>query len=294
MTVNLQTPVYAIPGNETGGRIFIYDGVAQSTDSRDRPSERRTEIKKTPLRLLFFCGGYPDDCSSFLSLAERFAQENNIICGATCLPGYDTHHSDFKEEYSFDEMVLSLKEACKCMVALVMEFHSVPQTEIDLTGVFHDWGSYVGAMLVNRMNLETPEFFHKVVFLDVLPPLHSSLKIPRQRKPLSQALVIVTYTGLFAFCHAIQRFISFWVAAPIQCIGFSLLTILGFSPIRLIDNKTFMKYRPKEYTLRKLISMQYPYYNVWSGILSRGPKDFLKNVLGDATLPANVLSPSKG
>jgi pimeloyl-ACP methyl ester carboxylesterase len=281
--------VYAIPGNEEGGRIFIYGKMLPG-------NEKNCLREKSRVRLLFFCGGFPDDCSSFQSLARRFAASSeNIICGVTCLPGYDIHYTNFKKEgYSFDEMVLSLKAACKVFVSLVLETASVQQSDIELTGVFHDWGSFVGAMLVNRMNLETPQFFRQVVYLDVLPSLHPVLKIPRQRKPLSQALVIISYTSFFAFCHAMQRFVSSWVAATIASIGYAMFTILGISPVRHIDNKTFMTYRPKEYTMRKLVWMQYPYYNMWCGIFSQGPKGFLKNTFGDATLPANVSSPSTG
>jgi pimeloyl-ACP methyl ester carboxylesterase len=280
---------YSIPGNDEGGRIFIYGKMLPLTEmnrSQERPQ----------FRLLFFCGGYPDDCSSFQSLAQRFSASNeDIICGVTCLPGYDVHHDNFKKEgYSFDEMVLSLKAACKLLVSLVLESTSLQLSDIELTGIFHDWGSYVGAMLVNRMNLESPQFFRQVVYLDVLPPLHPALKIPRQPKPLSQALVIVAYTGFFAFCHATQRFFSSWVATTIATIGYSLFPVLGISPVRFIDNKTFMKYRPKEYTMQKLVSMQYPYYNMWHGMLSQGTKEFLKSTFGDVTLPANISSPATG
>jgi pimeloyl-ACP methyl ester carboxylesterase len=166
--------------------------------------------------------------------------------------------------------------------------------DITLTGIFHDWGCYIGAMLVNRMNTETPRYFGNVVYLDILPPLHPSLGIPRASMSFSRALIITSYTSLFATCHVIQRYLSHWIAAPLGLIGYSVITIFGLCPIRYIDNKTFLMNRPKEYSLRKIISMQYPYYNLWRGFLFQGPKTFLTKTVGDATLPANVSASTGG
>jgi hypothetical protein len=76
---------YPIPGNDTGGRLILY-GDANAP------------------QILFFCGGFPDDCRSFGPLAERIAAEN-ALCGVTCLPGfdYDDNETKFKEHgYSFE------------------------------------------------------------------------------------------------------------------------------------------------------------------------------------------------
>jgi pimeloyl-ACP methyl ester carboxylesterase len=277
---------YPIPGNDVGGRIFIYGLLAAKKELN--------ETKQT-VNVLFFCGGFPDNCSTFQPLAERFCMMNNetsnsrMICGVTCLPGFDTHHNNFKIGYTFDEMAVSLQAACKVLLTTVNEnFVSKQSIMIKLTGIFHDWGSYAGAMVVNRCNHNTPNYFMRVVYFDVLPPTHPKLRIQREPMDLYKSLIIASYTSLFALCHIIQRYLSYWLAAPVASIGYSFLFILGLLPIRWIDHKTVLSKRPKEFTIRKVISMQYPYYELWRGLLYQGPKRFVKTTMSDATLPENV------
>jgi pimeloyl-ACP methyl ester carboxylesterase len=192
-------------------------------------------------------------------------------------------------------MSVSLQSACKVLISTINERYAAPNDtdlniKIQLTGIFHDWGSYVGAMVVNRSNQLSPNFFHKVVFLDVLPPAHPKLRIPREKANVWKGIILMSYTSLFALCHSIQRYLSYWLAIPLVLVGYSVLHITSLLPIQFLDNVTFLSDRPKEYTLRKIIYMQYPYYYLWRGLISEGPKQFLKTTLSDATLPADVSS----
>jgi hypothetical protein len=277
---------YRIPGNDDGGRIFIYGQPEDHGITQPPLVESDNDHSNNTIHILFFCGGFPDTCSTFQPLAQRLVcSKKNLICGVTCLPGYDIHHNNFQKGYTFDEMVVALREACNMLVSHVTEAKAkmTLPADITLTGIFHDWGCYIGAMLVNRMNMEAPRYFGNVVYLDILPPLHPNLGIPRASMSISRALIITLYTSLFATCHVIQRYLSHWIAAPLGLIGYSLITLFGLAPIRSIDHKTFLMNGPKDYSLRKIISMQYPYYNLWRGFLFQGPKTFLTKTVGDAT-----------
>jgi pimeloyl-ACP methyl ester carboxylesterase len=306
---------YPLPGNDEGGRVFIYglnrtDNVSDIKSSNvQQDSDDTCSIKSNPscIQVLFFCGGFPDHWSTFRPLAQRLCSSNNsknydsdssstgipakhIVCGVTCLPGYDTHHSNFKSGYTFDEMVVSLQSACKVLLSTVTEKSLKDDVRMELTGVFHDWGSYVGAMAVNRSNHITPHYYKKVVFFDVLPPTHPKLRIRRETPHLLKSLILMSYTSLFATSHTIQRYLSYWLAFLVHLIGYCILFVLGILPVRWNDYQTFLSDRPREYTVRKQIYMQYPYYELWRGFLFQGPKKFLKTTLSDATLPENVTS----
>ena len=143
-------------------------------------------------------------------------------------------------------------------------------------------------MVVNRSNQSVPNYYENVVFFDVLPMGHPKQRIPREKASVWKVLTMLSYTFLFALSNSIQRYLSYWLAMPLSLVGYSLLFIVGLLPIRWLDNKTFLLDRPKEYTLRKILYMQYPYYYLWRGFLRQGPKQFLKTTLSDATLPENV------
>lgn len=251
---------YAIPGNDEGGRLVVFGN------------------NKNAEHILFFCGGWPDDCGAFSPIAKRLAaaaadsgssnssSSSSMLCGVTCLPGYDTHHENFKANgYTFDEAVASLREACKMLRTVVST-----NPKAALTGVFHDWGSAVGAMFVTRMNEEFPGYYADLVYFDVLPPAHKSLEIPRQ-VTLKKAVVMFSYTSLFATCNAIQRYLSFYLAVPVLTVGFGAITLLGLKPTRQIDADTFHAKEPR-LSPRKLIYMQYPYFNMYKILLSGGGK----------------------
>lgn len=235
---------YAIPGNEQGGRLFVFGN-------------------KDAANVIIFCGGFPDDCGAFCPLAKRLAGDKTMLCGVTCMPGYDTHHGDFKAEgYTFDETVASLREATKTLRALSTN----PKAK--LTGVFHDWGSVVGAMCSNRMNTEKSNYFADLVYFDVLPPAHESLQIfpAKNFKTFKTVAIRFSYMGLFAITHALQRFVSYYIAAPLLALGYGTLVLTGMTPTRHIDSETFNAREPK-LSLRKTIYMQYPYFNVFTGML---------------------------
>jgi pimeloyl-ACP methyl ester carboxylesterase len=309
-TPDLVSVTYPLPGNDVGGRVIIYGldsskvDLASTDGKMMLPNQRTAPQKKaTTLHVLFFCGGFPDHWTTFQPLAQRLSAtqissgserdtSERIICGVTCLPGYDTHHDNFKVEgYTFDEMAVSLQSACKVLLSTITEHYSTTNevnVKIQLTGIFHDWGSYVGAMVVNRSNQLIPNYYHKVIFFDVLPSAHPKLRLPREKPNVWKGLILMSYTSLFALCHSIQRYISCLLAIPLSLVGYSVLHLLGLLPIQWLDNETFLSDRPKEYTLRKIIYMQYPYYYLWRGLMRQGPKQFLKTTLSDATLPENV------
>ena len=308
---------YPLPGNDSGGRVFIYgldrpgvDCTGALTDGRVMETNR-VKIGRFPnptkLQVIFFCCGYPNNCTTFQPLAQRLSNTLNlngskigtgcdekIICGVTCLPGYDTHHNNFKKEgYTFDEMAVSLQSACKMLLSTIKDHFSTHHNEnvsinIQLTGIFHDLGCQVGAIAVNRSNRLEPNYYHKVVYLDVLPRAHPKSNIPRDKLNVVKSLKLILYKSLFAMCHAIQRYVSFWVAMPIELIGYSVLFLLCLLPVRFLDTKTFLLERPKEYTPRRIMYLQYPYYYLLRGYLSQGPELFWKTTMSDATLPEHV------
>jgi pimeloyl-ACP methyl ester carboxylesterase len=198
------------------------------------------------------------------------------LCGVTCMPGYDTHHGNFKASgYTFDEIVASLREATKSLRGLSTN----PKAK--LTGVFHDWGSMAGAMLSTRMNMEVPNYFSGLVYFDVLPPAHPSLQIPRAMG-FKKTVVFTSYTSLFATTHATQRFLSHYMAVPVLAFGFVALKLLGLIPTGRLDRETFLAKKPR-LSLRKIIYMQYPYFNMYKRLLL-GQERFA----ADCHLPVSV------
>jgi pimeloyl-ACP methyl ester carboxylesterase len=243
--VEEQVIAYAIPGHDDGGRLVCYGN-------------------KDAKRIVFFCGGWPDDCSVFSPLAQRLAASNsNLLCGVTCLPGYDyTTHSEYRRSaFSTSEVNSSLREACKVLRTTVST-----NANAQLTGIFHDWGCVFGAMLVNRVHKDTPRYFSSLVYFDILPPLHNSLGVKRSVN-IKQAVCVTFYTSLFAVCHGIQRYLSFYLAAPILAVGFGLLNVLGLFPTRRVDGLTFRSTQQPKLTPRRIMYMQYPYFNVYKALL---------------------------
>lgn len=196
------------------------------------------------------------------------------------MPGYDTYDNDFKAEgYTFDETVASLREATKSLRALSTN----PRAK--LTGVFHDWGTVSGAMCSSRMNAEEPNYFARLIFFDALPPAHESLQIPSAVPNFKTIFISILYTALFATAHALQRIVSYYIAAPVQTVGFGSLMLLGLTPTGRIDQETFEAKEPKM-SLRKLIYMQYPYFYLYKGMLSGQSKELFK--VNGCHLPVNV------
>jgi pimeloyl-ACP methyl ester carboxylesterase len=240
-----QVIAYAIPGHDDGGRLVCYGN-------------------KDAKRIVFFCGGWPDDCSVFSPLAQRLAANHkDLLCGVTCLPGYDyTTHSEYRRSaFSTSEVIASLREACKVLRTTVST-----NVEAQMTAIFHDWGCVFGAMLVNRVHKDTPRYFSSLVYFDILPPVHKSLGVKRSVN-VKQAVCFTLYTSLFAFCHCVQRYLSLYLAAPILAAGFGLIHVLGLSPTRRIDSLTFRSTQLPKLTLRRIIYKQYPYFNMYKGLL---------------------------
>ena len=220
--------------------------------------------KSAPV-ILLFCAGFPDSVHAFLPLASKLAEENDCLCGVVCMPGYDVHHEDWKPEgYTFDEIVVSLREATKVLTGL-----STNGTA-KLIGVFHDWGCIVGSMLANRLYDETKDHgkvtFSKLIYFDVLPETHKSCGIQNERF-CKRSIVVVAYTSAFTISFAIQRYISSYLAAPAFIFGNACLKLFGLLPTRKIDADSFKSHTPK-YSLRKLIYMAYPYFYMYKSKLS--------------------------
>ena len=255
---------YALPGNETGGRLFVFG---------EAPNQAN--------QVVLFCAGFPDDCSVFLPLARKLASENpNVLTGVTCLPGYDHHHTNFRREgYTMDEMAATVREAAKVLCSFA------PPTA-KLTGVFHDWGCIVGAIGANRLEADdtAPHKFGKVVYFDVLPPVHSSLGIKRSYS-LYQWVVFPTYTSILALMHLISRYISWILAAIILQIGMVLVPITGLAPLGAIDQDTYYKRRPRP-SLYKTVYMCYPYYQMYKTLVLKRLGKLKKSV--EYHLPADV------
>lgn len=272
---------YSIPGDDEGGRLWVY-GDDKNAD-----------------HIVFFCGGWPDDSSTLAPFAQRLATSTTntsnatsaakstsessstrtgtsqkILCAVTCLPGYDTpllHLQQNKSRvktFSIDEVVASLREACKVLR------HSVSTNpKATLTAVFHDWGCFFGAKLVNHIHEEFPGYFSSVIFLDILPPVHHSLGVAKSVN-LLQSVIMMLYTSLFAVCHALQRYVSNVVAVPVLTLGFAVIKVFNLTPTGRIDDVTFQTVQRPKLSFQKLIYMMYPYLNMYKGILS-GNKNYL-------------------
>ena len=181
--------------------------------------------------LIIMCAGYPDNQSSFSTIASRLASECNCLVGVTCLPGYDdTIPIDAypQEGYNFADWPVSLREAVKCL-----RTHSTqPTDQTTFTAVFHDWGVLAGCMYTNQCLAETNKDENstsddmytpdRVVFVDLLP-------FPGRNTPdrfrghdnltLYQKFSRIFYMTFLAIQFRISQFLPFVLPYPFMLLA---------------------------------------------------------------------------
>lgn len=227
--------------------------------------------------IAIFCAGYPDDHEHGQTFCFRLANENDMHIGLMCLPGYDDRkdkpwekHSS--EGFTFNEMVTSMREAVK-----VLRSEST-YSNVKLTGIFHDWGVYVGSTWTNMTMEESSEMApNDLILFDVLPPTHKNHdNVPNKSSPLS------IYQVVLALSFAIRMKMSIVLARLIFILGLKFLKTFRLSPSLSIDSKTLMN-RTRPMSIDKMIFMAYPYYNFCKAKIIGSNDEFLH-----FTLPKNL------
>lgn len=238
---------YQIPkgGN---GRVFVYG-----------------ENVETVQTIVIFCAGFPDDMRVFQPLAMRLGlSRDNMVCGVTCLPRFDRCQdcegdSQQHRNYDMDDMARSIQEATKTLKA-----HIPSATKT--VGVFHDWGSVAGSTCANLYC-----DFDALVYIDVLPN-PQGVSFWKRGFSLKQAYFIPLYTSLYACSHMIQRYVSGLLAKAIYGIGGLSLLLTGSFPVKRVDFNTLEEHYSKEEThIHHIISIMYPYYQIYRNVLTGQP-----------------------
>lgn len=227
-------------------------------------------------KIALLCPGFPDDQTVFQPFAKALS-EKGMLVGVMCLPGYEhseevpwTNHN--KDGYTFDEMTQAVREASKALRAA--STHKSPE----LTGMFHDWGCFPGAMWSSRLEEEAKDASgalkpHKMVYFDVVVgPSPKAKDVPTDVEKLStkEAVSGILYWFLFALGFLVQRYISKPLAPLVALPPLIFLTILGLTPTYDFDNVASEPfYGDKKPGLDRLFYMTYPYLNhfklAWSG-----------------------------
>jgi len=244
-----KTVTYPIPHDENGGSLFLFG----------KPSSNR---------IILMCAGFPDDHSSMIPLARRFSLFSQCFVGVTCLPGFDKIR--YKEGYTFQEWVYSLREATK-----VLRAHSRRRTA-KLTFIFHDWACIAGQLLTTRLLEDGFEDLipDEIVLLDVCMPLHPSVDISHLQIHFSFIESLYTYIALFAYSVTFAT--AFWISyysSPDMAVfwylaGWKIQMWMGWDPFNLVDSNNIAS-RYLTLDQHHLMYMTYPHYYYWRNILLR-------------------------
>jgi pimeloyl-ACP methyl ester carboxylesterase len=264
---------YPLAGEEPShgqysGRVSLFDSSNRADHGGGKDKDEAT------LPVIICCGGFPDDAyTSLVPLARHLSSNSSgsVVIGVTCLPGYDTmflEPGQVKRGYTFEEMVTSLESALKVLVDYVQQQN---RGRIELSGVFHDWGCVVGAMLSNRRQRDQIPFT-KLVYLDVLPPLHPDWDHDNPwwfwEGNAYKLIATTAYRVWFGACWALRQVrLVRWLVGPVCAVGSSLLSLTGLAPLCDVDHETFTKQRTaRPVTLSQLVDMMYPYFFMyWHG-----------------------------
>ena len=305
---------YPIPGDETGGRVFLFG----------LPSAFRSNRDAVISRIVLLCAGFPDDCTALQPLAARLASgdENDIddaaadttnkdgvtVCGVTCLVGYDSHkpYTDYycRDGYTPEQTVTALREATKVLWNTCACSDSDSYNKQDknnnnhnpeLIGVFHDWACVFGNILVNQLATETEStttassrlfHFSRVVHLDILLPLHPnfiqqlpdaiSLQLRKKRRPSLFTLVaMVTYQTVLVISYLLHRYISKYAAMAWLIPCFMILGILGMAPGNRQDAKLIQRRMKTDYLdLGRMTYMAFTYYYMYKTMFLAIPRNW--------------------
>jgi pimeloyl-ACP methyl ester carboxylesterase len=251
---------YPIPGDETGGRLFLFGN----------PNAQR---------IIFFCPGYPDDHSSFSPLAARLAKELDAFCGVTCLAGYDDSPekswTSFRSEgYTTEEWVQALRTASKIFR------QEATHDKVVFTNIFHDWGSLVGCTFANRVLEEKDPLLapNQIVYFDILP--FQAHKDEPNRPPPEQhsgwrIFIETLYRVLFALASCVYHRISKYPGILMYGANLRLLEVLGLSPFYHHDWDTI---RSRKLDPSRITYMLFPYQNLVAEMLQL-PSNLYKDLL---------------
>jgi pimeloyl-ACP methyl ester carboxylesterase len=247
---------YPIPGDETGGRLFLFGN----------PNAHR---------IIFFCPGYPDDHSSFSPLAARLAKELDTFCGVTCLAGYDDcpekSWTSFRSEgYTMEEWVQALRTAAKIFR------QEATHDKVVFTNIFHDWGSLVGCTFTNRVLEEKDPLLtpNQIVYFDILPfQAHKDEpnRPPPEQHSLRRIFTEMLYRPLCALAFFLYHRISKYPAILFYGAALRLLEMTGLSPLAHQDLDTV---RRRKLDPSRIIYMTFPYLNAAVEILQLPSKQY--------------------
>lgn len=257
LTPPRKTVNYRIGDDAKGGTIFLYGNPNSSN-------------------IAIFCAGYPDDHVNGQTFCSCLAKDNNMLVGLMCLPGYEDRQdkpweSHKPQGYSFKEMVIALREAVK-----VLHAESTDKCA-KLTGIFHDWGVYVGLTWAN-MALEEEEKIlapDDLILFDVLGPTHKKhIDLPGCRKSFALESFQALYQIILASSFVLYRYVSKSLAKMIFIAGLISMKLLHLSPSLPIDSE-IIKRRNPPMNLHRMIYMAYPYFNFFKAkFLGRMEEDF--------------------
>ena len=250
---------YPIPHDDKGGSVFVYGDKACS-------------------HLIIMCPGWPDDHSAVERMARRLAESGNCLVGVACLPGFDDRRpekpwqSHWKDGYSFDEWVVCLREAIKALRA-----HSTAD-KAKLTGIFHDWGCFVGFQYTNheiaRAGKEPDEMVpDQLVLMDVLLGPHPKTPDkPRPKVPMLarvyKGVAMVSYQLTLAISWFLHRYVSRYLAVVYLTIASGFLWLFRLSPGNYDD---FCYLAENSRGPLRTLYMCYPYYRMWKAVITGVP-----------------------
>lgn len=252
---------YPVGNDEKGGALFLYGNPNAS-------------------KIAICCAGFPDDHSIFQSFASRLSKENSCFVGVTCIPGYDdrpdkpwTSHPD--KGYTFQDMTNNVTEAVK---ALKQESTC---KDAKLTGIFHDWGTFPGAIWSNRVLAEDDGStqLDRLVYFDVLPePRKDTKDLPKAppgilQETLFETLATWLYRIIFIVTNMLQLYVAHVVALLFFGVSMSILNILNLSCTRAIDAKVAGEAGFSR-SKRHLFWMMYPYRSMLKPSTLKDAVDF--------------------
>ena len=218
--------------------------------------------------------GFPDDHECFMPFATKFAEQNDVLVGVTCLPGFhDSPQKPWREYrnngYSFDEMVNAFREATKILESSNV-YEKTTGEKPRLIGIFHDWGVIVGTMFINRYKEEYPDRKVEMIMFDVLGPPHPEMDtdlIPKiAPSSLYEIYIGVGYRFIYALMHLAQRYLHEKVA-NVLFVPLMLIKKFCLSPTYKIDAKVFQSRKTPLDRLR-MMYMAYPYVKLFEAMFT--------------------------
>jgi pimeloyl-ACP methyl ester carboxylesterase len=276
---------YPISGDDTGGTLFLFSG-----NHRGSSNESSSSHDGSYSHVILFCAGYPDDHTVFLPFAARLAKEMNVLCGVTCLAGYDNFPPNKPwtkyakpEGYSMDQWATSLRAAAKALNEYAVASSSSTTTiKSTFTTIFHDWGVIPGTIYVNRaladetkgntndslrgMVRTAPD---QVILFDVCPPFCHRQQSPRPKRERPSFLHVVRenlYRACLALGFVLYRFVSKYVALVVVTVLFNIAIPLGLGPFPSSspDSASVMETFMQDWD--RGLYMTFPYYSIFQMI----------------------------